>query len=60
MFGIAPKSQKPPLRFVVAYRIDDDVTRSLVQQSVASGFAPEQIARYALKKYLAEISNREG
>ena len=60
MFGLAPKSQKPPLRFVVAYRIDDDVTRLLMLKSFESGFSPEQIARYALKKYLAELGNKEG
>ena len=60
MFGLAPKSQKPPLRFVVAYRIDDDVTSALMRRVSESGFSPEQIARYALKKYLSELNHSEG
>jgi len=56
MFG-AGKSKAEPLKFVVAYRIDDETTSALMQRCVDSGFKPEQIARYALKRYLAEISH---
>ena len=57
MLGPAPKSQKPPLKFVVSYRIDDETTKSLMQRCIDSGFKPEQVARYALKRYLAEVSH---
>lgn len=59
MFGISPgkpATDKHPLKFVVAFRIDDDDTKQLMQRCVDSGFKPEQIARYALKRYLAELS----
>lgn len=55
MFGKG-KSQKAPMPFVVSYRIDDDVTSHLMSLVVSSGFKPEQIARYALKRYLTEVS----
>lgn len=51
------KSKTAPLKFVVAYRIDDDTTKALMQQCIDSGFKPEQIARYALKRYLSEVSH---
>jgi len=55
----AGPNKKYPLRFVVAYRIDEDVTGQLMRRSIESGFQPEQIARYALKKYLAELASKE-
>lgn len=60
MFGEAPKSKTMPMKFVVAYRIDDETTQKLMQRVINSGFQPEQIARYALKRYLNEISHTEG
>jgi hypothetical protein len=59
MFGEG-KSHNPPMKFVVAFRINDDITKELMQQCIESGYKPEQIARYALKRYLAEISHKEG
>ena len=56
MFGEG-KSNKSPMKFVVAYRIDDDTTKKLMNRCIEAGFQPEQIARYALKKYLAEINH---
>ena len=47
------------MRFVVGFRIDDDVTKALMSRCVESGFRPEQIARYALKRYLSELSRIE-
>jgi hypothetical protein len=57
MFGLAPKAKNPPMKFVVAFRINDDVTQALMMRCIESGYQPEQIARYALKKYLTELSN---
>lgn len=54
------KAHKPPLRFVVSYRIDDDTTQKLISRSIETGFKPEQIARFALKKFLAESTQSEG
>lgn len=54
------KSHNPPMKFVVAYRIDDETTQKLMQRCIDSGYQPEQIARYALKRYLAEINHKEG
>lgn len=51
---------KFPLKFVVAFRIDDDVTKQLMQRAIDSGYQPEQIARYALKRYLNELIPKEG
>lgn len=51
---------KFPLKFVVAFRIDDEITKQLMTRAVESGYQPEQIARYALKKYLNELSKTEG
>jgi hypothetical protein len=59
MFGPSPKSQKPPLKFVVAFRISDETTQALMQRCIDSGYSPEQIARYSLKRYLAELSHKE-
>ena len=58
MFGLAPKSQSAPMKFVVAYRVDDETTKQLMTRVVSSGYSPEQIARYALKRYLQEISHQ--
>jgi hypothetical protein len=56
-----PASDKQPLKFVVAYRISDETTKALMQRCIDTGYKPEQIARYALKRYLAEISHtKEG
>ena len=63
MFGKPPgkpASEKQPLKFVVAYRIDEEVTRLLMERCIASGYKPDQIARYALKRYLNELSHTEG
>ena len=57
--GRAPTKSKPQ-KFVVAFRIDDEVTKALIQRCIDSGYKPEQIARYALKKYLTELSKTEG
>lgn len=51
-----PAKAIPPMKFVVAYRIDDETTQKLMERVIDSGYTPEQIARYALKRYLAEIS----
>jgi hypothetical protein len=62
MFGERPAkgpNKQFPLKFVVAYRIDDEVTKQLMARVVESGYTPEQIARYALKRYLNEISRTE-
>jgi len=59
MFGEAPGKNAGEMKFVVAFRINDDVTAHLMKLSVESGFQPEQIARYALKKYLAELASKE-
>ena len=53
------KTNKPPMTFVVAYRIDDETTQMLMQRCIDSGYKAEQIARYALKRYLAELSHKE-
>lgn len=59
MFGEG-KTHKPPMKFVVSYRVDDETTQALMKRCIDSGFKPEQIARYALKKYLNELSHTEG
>lgn len=58
MFGEG-KSNKSPMKFVVAYRIDDDTTKKLMNRCIETGYQPEQVARYALKKYLSEINHVE-
>jgi hypothetical protein len=58
MFGVG-KQHRPPMKFVVSYRLDDETTQALMQRCIDSGYKPEQIARYALKRYLAEISYKE-
>lgn len=58
MFGEG-KSKKTPMKFVVAYRIDDDTTKKLMSRCIDAGYKPEQVARYALKKYLSDISHTE-
>ncbi len=55
-----PATDKHPLKFVVAYRISDETTKLLMERCIASGYKPEQIARYALKRYLNELSHTEG
>ena len=60
MFGEAPGKNTGEMKFVVAFRINDEVTKQLMQRVIASGYQPEQIARYALKKYLNELSKTEG
>jgi len=55
-----PATDKHPLKFVVAYRISDETTKALMQRCIDTGYKPEQIARYALKKYLNELSKTEG
>ena len=57
--GKAPTKEKPQ-KFVVAFRVNDDITKHLISLSLDSGYRPEQIARYALKKYLAEIGHMGG
>lgn len=59
MFGEG-KSNKDPMKFVVAFRIDDATTQKLMTRCINAGYQPEQVARYALKKYLSEISHTEG
>lgn len=59
MFGKAPGKNAGEMKFVVAFRINDDVTKQLIQRVIDSGYQPEQIARYALKKYLNELSHAE-
>lgn len=56
MFGNG-KRKDDPMKFVVAFRIDDETTKQLMTRCIDDGFQPEQIARYALKKYLAEINH---
>lgn len=60
MFGEAPGKNAGEMKFVVAFRINDDVTKQLMQRVIDSGYQPEQIARYALKKYLNELRHTEG
>ena len=50
------KLGKPPQPFVVSFRIDEQITKELMAEVVNSGYRPEQIARYALKRYLRELT----
>jgi hypothetical protein len=50
------KNSKAPMKFIVAFRIDDETTKKLMERCMDLGYSPEQIARYSLKKYLNELN----